>query len=231
MRVLLIAGLHPESAWLSKALHEGTNSLQRVDDLRDGIFVAAQEIFDTIIVMSSEASPYPRILNALPELARSACGAPIIVTLASAGPNERTRVLRAGADACFSQPLSFIEMQERMRALCRAIAATAGGGTTSGSALALDSATRELVCGERRVEVTRREYMLLECLLRQLNMPVARNQLIGYAWPECEDVDPSSVNLVVSRLRRKLARHALDVHIDTVNRYGYQIVVRRAQAT
>ena len=227
MRVLLIAGTHPESAWLFKALHESAHSLQRVNDLRDGVFLAGQEIFDTAIVMSPEATPSSHLLEALPNLARSARGAPIIVTLGTACAHDRTRVLRAGADACFCQPLSFIEMHERMHALCRPIPAAAGAEATCGTPLVLDAATRELVCGKQRLEVTRREYMLLECLLRQPNMPVARNQLIRYAWPEHEEVDPSTVNLVVSRLRRKLAQHDLDVHIDTVNRYGYQITVAR----
>ncbi|MFP3644004.1 winged-helix domain-containing protein [Paraburkholderia sp. SIMBA_054] len=228
MRVLLISGSHPESAWLFKALHESAHSLQRVDELRDGIFLAGQEIFDAVIVMSSEAAPHRGLLDALPKLTRAARGAPIIITLGTdARANDRTRVLRAGADACFCHPLSFIEMHERLHALCRAIPSAAHVDATSGTTLALDSATRELVCGEQRLDVTRREYMLLECMLRQPNVPVARNQLIRYAWPEHEDVDPTSVNLVVSRLRRKLAQHASNVHIDTVSRYGYQITVAR----
>jgi two-component system OmpR family response regulator len=77
----------------------------------------------------------------------------------------------------------------------------------------------------RRLAVTRREFLLLECLLRQLNAPVARDQLIRYAWPEKEDVDPSSVNLVVSRLRRKLMDDVPQVKIETVSRFGYQVSV------
>jgi len=229
MRVLLVTGSQPDSDWLSKALHESAHSLQRVDDLRDGIFLAGQEVFDAVIVMSAEATPYPGLLQALPILVSEGRGAPIIVTLGAAGSQDRTRVLRAGADACFCQPLSYIEMHERMQALCRVAPATVSAEGMADVVVALDSATRELVCGEQRLDVTRREYMLLECLLRQPNAPVARNQLIRYAWPEHEDVDPSNVNLVVSRLRRKLERHAPGVQIDTVNRYGYQIVVSHSR--
>ncbi|WP_368741704.1 helix-turn-helix domain-containing protein [Staphylococcus aureus] len=62
-------------------------------------------------------------------------------------------------------------------------------------------------------------------MLRQINAPVARDQLIRYAWPEKEDVDPSSVNLVVSRLRRKLSDDVPQVRIETVSRFGYQVSV------
>jgi DNA-binding response OmpR family regulator len=126
-------------------------------------------------------------------------------------------------------------MHERLQALqrtggTRSAAAVFSSTATFSAAIAfnapsLDVATRELVCGMRRVAVTRREFLLLECLLRQLNAPVARDQLIRYAWPEKDDVDPSSVNLVVSRLRRKLVADVPQVKIETVSRFGYQVSV------
>jgi len=55
-------------------------------------------------------------------------------------------------------------------------------------------------------------------------LPLARDQLIRYAWPDKDVVDPSSVNLVVSRLRRKLELHMFDARgLETVSRFGYQI--------
>ncbi|MFM0150988.1 winged helix-turn-helix domain-containing protein, partial [Paraburkholderia sp. RL18-085-BIA-A] len=113
-------------------------------------------------------------------------------------------VLRAGADACLSYPWSFIEIHERMLALYRSSSKAANETVTAPALLTLDAATRELVDANVRLPLTKREYQLLECLLRQPNMPVPRDQLIRYAWSEKEDVDPASVNLVVSRLRRKL---------------------------
>jgi DNA-binding response OmpR family regulator len=74
--------------------------------------------------------------------------------------------------------------------------------------------------------MTKREYLLIECLLRQVNAPVARDQLIRYAWPDKEDVDPSSVNLVVSRLRRKLELNEFRARVETISRYGYQLASR-----
>src|SRR5579863_711673 len=223
MRVLFIAPPHPESAWLFKALQESAHSLQRADDMRVGIFLAGQESFDAIVAMTLEPAAYAALLGVLPELSGSAGGAAIVVVLGPAAAQERTRVLRAGADACFCQPYSFIELHERMQALHRTAQARATQDQPGASELQLDALTRELVDGGRRLAVTRREYLLLECLMRQFNAPVPRDQLIRYAWPETEDVDPSSVNLVVSRLRRKLGQHLPEVRIETVSRYGYQI--------
>ncbi|RAS18847.1 response regulator transcription factor [Paraburkholderia bryophila] len=232
MRVLFVGPSHPEAAWLFKALQESAHSLQRADDLRDGVFLAGQEPFDAIVLMVLDAGAYSALLEFVVEFADAGSGAAIVAVLGVASAQERTRVLRAGADACFCQPYSFIEMHERMQALQRVGRGAASGGAVSGAkgvavvdVPSLDAATRELVFAGRRVAVTRREFLLLECLLRQVNAPVARDQLIRYAWPEKDDVDPSSVNLVVSRLRRKILGVVPEVRIETVSRFGYQVSV------
>ncbi|MFM0720617.1 response regulator transcription factor [Paraburkholderia strydomiana] len=235
MRVLFVGPSHPEAAWLFKALQESAHSLQRADDLRDGVFLATQEPFDAIVLMVLDVALYPAFQAMLAEFTLAASGAAIVAVLGAATAQDRTRALRAGADACFCQPYSFIEMHERLQALqrtggTRSAAAVFSSTATFSAAIALnapslDVATRELVCGMRRLAVTRREFLLLECLLRQLNAPVARDQLIRYAWPEKDDVDPSSVNLVVSRLRRKLVADVPQVKIETVSRFGYQVSV------
>lgn len=232
MRVLFVGPSHPEAAWLFKALQESAHSLQRADDLRDGVFLASQETFDAIVLMVIDVAHYPSLLAFLGEFSATGSGASIVAVLGAATAQDRTRVLRAGADACFCQPYSFIEMHERLQALrrisgARAVAANSGRARISlaFNSPSLDTATRELVFGMRRLAVTRREFLLLECLLRQVNAPVARDQLIRYAWPEKEDVDPSSVNLVVSRLRRKLMDDVPQVRIETVSRFGYQVSI------
>ncbi|PYE12874.1 response regulator transcription factor [Paraburkholderia silvatlantica] len=239
MRILLISPNHAEGAWLQKALQESAHSLQRAEDLRDGLFVAGEEQFDAVIVMALDSALLPALHGILPGFSKLAAGATIIAVLGiEASATERSKVLRAGADACFRYPFSFIEMHERMHALLRNTAAC-GGGVQGGqpaqavqaasgaqpvqNAPQLDAGTREIVEGSRRAELTRREYLLVECLMRQTNVPVPRDQMIRYAWPEKDDIDASTVNLVVSRLRRKLAREGIDVRIDTISRYGYQL--------
>ena len=74
-----------------------------------------------------------------------------------------------------------------------------------------------------RVALTRREYLVVECLLREANAPISREYLIRYAWPEKEGVEPTSLNLVVLRLRRKLGACGVRAGIETVSRYGYQL--------
>jgi len=128
--------------------------------------------------------------------------------------------LRTGANACVVQPWSVLEMQERMLALRR------GSRVHAGTPLVrLDPLTRDLMEGVRRLPLTTCEYLLVECLLRKPNAPVPRDQMICYVWPEKDDIDASTVNLIVSRLRRRLELHAIEVRIETIGRFGYQLRV------
>lgn len=222
MRVLLVSSTCAEGAYLHKALRESAYSLQMTDDLRDALHLASQDSFDVVLVVAMEAESLAGLATLLPEFARLPGLPAILAVLGRATPAERVHLLRAGADACFVQPYSFIEMQERMLALHRS--SVLGANETSFDvSLKLDPLTRELVEGEKRLSLTKREFLLVESLLRQPDAPVARDQLIRYAWPDKDVVDPSSVNLVVSRLRRKLELNAFDASLETVSRFGYQI--------
>ena len=224
MRVLLVTSPHPEASWLHKALQESGHSVPRADDLRDGLFLASQEAFDAIVATAFEPGGDVALRAMLPRFVADGGGAALVVLIGDASARERIHMLRAGADACFCAPYSFIELHERLQALQRLAGPREAGRSIAGVS-AVETLARELADGKLRLAVTRREFLLLECLMRHPNAPVPRDQLIRYVWQDKEDVDPSSVNLVVSRLRRKLARHLPDVRIDTVSRYGYQVTL------
>ncbi|WP_333992934.1 response regulator transcription factor [Burkholderia orbicola] len=224
MRILLVTSPHPEASWLHKALQESGHSVPRADDLRDGLFLASQEGFDAIVATAFEPGSDAALMAMLPRFVTDGGGAALVVLIGDASARERIHMLRAGADACFCAPYSFIELHERLQALQRLAGPREAGRSIAGVS-AVETLARELADGKLRLAVTRREFLLLECLMRHPNAPVPRDQLIRYVWQDKEDVDPSSVNLVVSRLRRKLARHLPDVRIDTVSRYGYQVTL------
>ncbi|MEB2607437.1 response regulator transcription factor [Burkholderia cenocepacia] len=224
MRILLVTSPHPEASWLHKALQESGHSVPRADDLRDGLFLASQEAFDAIVATAFEPGSDAALMAMLPRFVADGGGAALVVLIGEASARERIHMLRAGADACFCAPYSFIELHERLQALQR-LAGPRDAGRSIAGVSAVETLARELADGKLRLAVTRREFLLLECLMRHPNAPVPRDQLIRYVWQDKEDVDPSSVNLVVSRLRRKLAQHLPDVRIDTVSRYGYQVTL------
>jgi DNA-binding response OmpR family regulator len=227
MRILFIPCRHPDSAWLFKALEESVHSLQRAEDLPDGILLAAQEVFDAVIATALDPQSHNALIAGLSALASAAGPAVLVIILRQSAPAERVRILYAGAAACLCSPLSFRELHERLHALHRSRQARLMPSQIAHHGLRLDLVSHALIADEVHVAVTRREYLLLECLLRQFNSPVPRDQLIRYAWPDAEYVDPSNVNLAVARLRQKLELRLPWVHIETIKRYGYQLTMSR----
>lgn len=279
MRVLLVTGTPAEGAYLHKALRECAHSVRVIDNLRDGAYLASQEVFEAIIIVAVNATAPTALTDDAPAsllkslaLFSDASASPaMMVVVPRATSAERAALLRAGADACFVQPYSFTELQERMVALDRRrvqaretvsspFAYPAGGAQgaegshvasassspgmyqpdatviagapialeSGKSTLTLDAATHELAERGKRIPVTKGEYLLMECLLRAPNRPVSREQLIHYAWPDKDDVEPASVSLVVSRLRRKLADCQFTARIETVSRFGYRLCTHDA---
>ncbi|AWU99840.1 DNA-binding response regulator [Burkholderia sp. JP2-270] len=216
MRILLIAPPHPEAARLDKAFRESTHGVERVGEWRDGCFAATQDRFDAIVIIAPDAADGPAVLDALPRLAGSAAGATIAAIVAGATPTQRARMLQAGCDVCLAHPCSFVELHERLRALWRR-----AGVIEMREPVRLDTATRALEEGGRRLALSAREFRLVECLLRASGRPVGRDAVLRYAWGDA-DIEPETVNALVVRLRRKLAAHAFSARIETVARFGFR---------
>ncbi|MGT0245665.1 response regulator transcription factor [Burkholderia pyrrocinia] len=216
MRILLIAQPHPEAARLDKAFRESTHGVERVGEWRDGCFAATQDRFDAIVIVAPDAADGPAVLDALPRLAGSAAGATIAAIVAGATPTQRARMLQAGCDVCLAHPCSFVELHERLRALWRC-----AGVIEMRESVRLDTATRALEEGGRRLALSAREFRLVECLLRASGRPVGRDAVLRYAWGDA-DIEPETVNALVVRLRRKLAAHAFSARIETVARFGFR---------
>jgi two-component system, OmpR family, response regulator len=227
MRILLVSASPTEGAWIARSLHEHAHSIKEVPAIDDGIFWAGEETFDVAILVASPAEPLSALCDALPRLAHCMAGRAILAVLdRQAGAAERSAALRAGADACLCAPVSAIELYERLIVLrknSRFMATGFGTAPPSGDPLA-----RRMLDDIQRAGLTRREFLLLKCLLRRANCPVARDDMIRYAWPEREDVDPSTINLAVSRLRRKLGQRSVGARIETITGYGYQLCLHEA---
>lgn len=187
---------------------------------------AAREPFDAIVFVVGDATAHLEFESLLARVCAVARGAIVMTLLSAANARDRARMLRAGADACFARPFSFLEVHERLQAL-RRMTATAPLPKEPDivEPPRLDAVTRELVSGKHRLPLTKREYLFFECLMREADAPVAHDQLLRYTWPEKSTIDFSSVSPLVWRLRSKLKKALPSVHISTVNGYGYQLSV------
>jgi two-component system OmpR family response regulator len=149
---------------------------------------------------------------------------PILMLTARDAVADRVAGLDAGADDYLVKPFAIEELSARVRALGRrgrASAGIAGPAITSGP-ISLDEASRLVTVDGLRVDLSPREFALLECLLRHRGQVLTRDQLLDHAWPYDSEVDPANVDTYVYFLRRKLGPVGGGC-IETVRGVGYRV--------
>lgn len=223
MKIMLVAASGSGSAYLERGFRESLNDLYVVGNLHDARRLASHEQFDAIVISVVDCTQVAALLEFLPEFASLTPTSIILVALGGASAEDCTRILRAGAGACVLLPYSFLDLQDRMLELYRATAVHSSPAGAATASTRVDPLTREFIEDGKRLLLTKREFPLIEYLLRHANLPVARQQLLRDTWSGIEKIDPASLNLVISHLRRKLLRNGFRVRIETLGRHGYQL--------
>jgi len=153
----------------------------------------------------------------------SGAALPILMLTARDAISDRVAGLDAGADDYLVKPFAYAELTARLRALVRRQeprAAVAGQRLCVGG-ITLDEASRRVSVDGADIDLSRREFALLECLLRHPDQVLSRDQLLDHAWPISVAVTPNSVDAYVSFLRRKLGSEA--ERLQTVRGIGYRL--------
>ncbi len=155
-------------------------------------------------------------------LRESGSHVPILMLTARDAIEDRVRGLDAGADDYLVKPFAFEELSARLRALGRRVSADAhDGATLRNGPIVLDDVRRLVTVDGGPVELSPREFSLLECLLRHPGQVLSRDQLLDAAWPYGEMLTHNSVDTYIHYLRAKLGRGA--GCITTVRGVGYRM--------
>jgi len=137
--------------------------------------------------------------------------------------NDRVSGLDAGADDYLVKPFAFEELAARIRALARRAEAgprRAAPMLESGP-IVLDETARRVTAHGKAVDLSPREFSLLECLLRHPGQTLTRDQLLDQAWPYSAAVTPNAVDAYIHYLRTKLG--AAGSRVETVRGVGYRL--------
>jgi DNA-binding response OmpR family regulator len=153
-----------------------------------------------------------------------ASGADISILMLTARDTVGDRVsgLDAGADDYLVKPFAFEELSARLRALSRRGAgARRPDPKLVAGAIELDETARQVTVAGGAVDLSPREFSLLECLLRHVGQTLSRDQLLDQAWPFSVAVTPNAVDAYVHYLRAKLG--PASVQLETVRGIGYRL--------
>ncbi|WP_321782131.1 response regulator transcription factor [Paraburkholderia sp. J94] len=218
MRILCI-GAERRRRYLARALEESNHSVVELDGADDAAWLASTEHIDAIIALTNgEAEHVTRALAARPAHT-------VLVIVDLRGTTEaRVKLLESGADICLDEPYDYTELHARLHAITRpgkSEANSAAQGSTSRQAL-LSLSTRSLICRDgSALLLRRREYLLMDRLLRNPGEAVRHAELVDYVFGELE-VDPTSLHRLVSRLRGRFLKARAPVSLIGIPRVGYR---------
>jgi len=153
---------------------------------------------------------------------RQAIHTPFLMLTAKDATSDRIAALDGGADDYLIKPFDYGELLARLRALLRRPTGDRSPILRCG-ALTVDPAARQALINADSVELTPREFAILELLIRKSPTVVPRQTIALQAWPEEADaVGSNTIDVHIARLRAKLARS--DARIETLRGFGYRLV-------
>ena len=154
-------------------------------------------------------------------LRKKGSSVPILMLTARDSVNDRVEGLDAGADDYLVKPFAYDELLARLRALGRRPPTRKSPALRSGP-IELDENTRRVTVSGRSVDLSQREFSILECLLRRPGQVLSRDQLLDYAWPYGVALTPNTVEAYIHLLRDKLGSEAA-ILVETVRGVGYRL--------
>jgi DNA-binding response OmpR family regulator len=148
--------------------------------------------------------------------------APVLMLTAKDGEFDEADALDLGADDYITKPFSYVVLLAHLRAVMRRRAPERPPVLTVGD-LVLDPATRSCRRGDAGIELTPREFAVLECLMRRSDNAVSKSDVLVDVWDEFYDGDPNIVEVYVGHLRRKIDAPFGRRSIETVRGFGYRL--------
>jgi two-component system OmpR family response regulator len=148
--------------------------------------------------------------------------APVLILTARTGVADRVQGLDCGADDYLAKPFSFMELTARLRALIRRGSQARPAILTAGS-LRLDPATRAAWRGETLLDLSAKEFALLELFLRHPDEVLTRTMILEHVWDFAYDGGSNVVDQYIAYLRRKIDRPFGVEQLETVRGAGYRL--------
>ena len=221
MRILIVEDERKIARALGRALKNEKYAVDISYDGTDAYAMAGMIDYDLLILDRMIPGDYDG-LSLTKKLREEGKDVPILLLTALGATQDKTEGLDGGADDYLTKPFALDELLARVRALLRR-PQTSVETVLRVADLSLDLNTHEVLRNNQKIELTNKEFSLLEYLVRNTGRPVSKEQIIAHVWDYDADVLPNNIEVYISYLREKVDKPFKDELIKTVRGLGYKI--------
>ena len=222
MKILLVEDNERVSQFVIKGLQEAGHTTDHAGNGRDGMFLAASEPYD-VIVMDRMLPGQIDGLAIIEALRNAGNRTPILILSALSDVDERIRGLKSGGDDYLTKPFAFGELLARLDALGRRAQGTRTQTSLRVGDLHIDLLSRKASRGARSIALQPQEFKLLEYLMRHAGQVVTRTMLLENVWDYHFDPQTNVVDVHISKLRQKIESDSERSLLRTVRNAGYML--------
>ena len=222
MRILIVEDEHKIANSIKKGLTQEHYAVDIAYDGKDGLDLALTEDYDLIIL--DRLLPEMDGLEICKKLREEKIYIPVLMLTAKGEIDDRVEGLNAGADDYLVKPFAFEELLARIKALIRRPKGNLGT-TLATQDLSLNTITYEVKRGNKLIQLSNKEFALLEYLMRHPNQIITKEQIISHVWDYDSDILPNNVEVYIGYLRSKIDQPFKDSLplIHTVRGFGYRL--------
>ena len=220
MRILVVEDDPKTARFLKQGLEEEGHAVDLAVDGEEGSFLGHLNPYDLILL--DVQLPKRNGLQLSAELRREGIETPILMLTGRDSTPDVVRGLNAGADDYLTKPFDFDELLARVNALTRRQTGPVSGVLRFGD-LELDRLKRQVRQGARLIELSPREFRLLEYFMLRPEHVVTRVQLLEKVWDMSFDPETNVIDAHMSNLRKKLEQHGGSRVLQTVRGAGYAL--------
>jgi DNA-binding response OmpR family regulator len=228
MRILLVEDEPQAARMLAKGLQEQAYAVDIASDGHYALELASLSDYDAIIL--DLMLPLMDGIEVCQHLRAGGLQVPVLMLTARDSVESRIAGLDSGADDYLTKPFDVGELYARLRALIRRGVRPALPVRLTAGPLEIDSRSRQVRCRGKLVPVTKREYALLEYLVRRADEVVGRAEISEHVWDGSYDPLSNVIDVYVQRLRRKIDIPGQESIIQTRRGEGYRLITTEAGA-
>ena len=221
MRILIVEDERKIARALGRALKNEKYAVDISHDGTDAYAMAGMIDYDLLILDRMIPGDYDG-LSLTKKLREEGKKVPILLLTALGEIQDKTEGLDSGADDYLTKPFALDELLARVRALLRR-PQTQAETILKIADLSLDLNAHEVFRNNQKIELTNKEFSLLEYLVRNAGRPVSKEQIIDHVWDYDADILPNNIEVYISYLREKVDKPFERKLIKTVRGIGYKI--------